>query len=644
MRTSPVSSRIPLLLLSGLLAFSALAPPRAAAVVQQITIRPANPTTCDPVGIEVAGQLSSSCYEIVGATIRGPFPPDPRCMAPVCPARFEIRVTVREPAPYSACPAVIEPYTRGFQVGQLPYGLYLVRATEVVVPWSPDSTAFPSDSSVVTTTFDVLIQPDCPPPPGCYILGFHPSDMPGVMMPSPLCTTAATRGGTACVDVQLYNTVPVGGVQAEFAIYDPFVDPAPGGPTPSGAFTFRSVEAIGAAKGFSVSSVLSLTEGTLRVILFSPEGAVLPSPAGPILRLCYDVSRVARLGEYPIVHLNEVVSDPDGNGILPCPTLRETNGRICVVSPSCDVNGDGESNILDVVRIVRCALAPKDGPEACPDTVAARADCNGDSLVDVRDVICCVRKILRLRADGPAVPPYPIGSFPWEANPATTLGFAGDVTWTSPVEGRATLRFRPGPETGGAEWSLYAAPTEVRITGLEIQSGGSGARLEWAPGPGGLAYAMLLAESGAPIDGEVLMDVRVERVVGASDPTQLDVQGLFAATSSGIGAASGIDRPTAVVPATTLQAPAVYPARPNPFVGESEVTFALPAAEKVTLRVYDVRGRLVRTLVNESRAAGVYHETWNGRDDAGRDLASGVYLLQFRAGAVSQTERVLRLK
>jgi len=52
----------------------------------------------------------------------------------------------------------------------------------------------------------------------------------------------------------------------------------------------------------------------------------------------------------------------------------------------------------------------------------------------------------------------------------------------------------------------------------------------------------------------------------------------------------------------------------------------------------------VRTLVNESRAEGVHRERWDGRDERGRDLASGVYLLKFRAGGVTRTERVLRLR
>ena len=645
MRPLPRFPRPPLALLAGLLTLLAVAAPPAAAIVQVVRILPADPTVCDPVGIEVDGMLSP-CHEIVGAEIYGPIPADPACMGPVCPARFEIRIRVREPEPGTPCLAVIEPYRRAFRVGALPAGAYVARATEIVLPWSQDSTAFPRDSSSVAVGFWVKPAPECPPAPGCYILGFHPSDMPGVMMPSPVCTITAPPGGTACLQVMLYNTTPVAGVQSAFAIYDPRLDPLPGGPVPPGLFTFQSVEAIGLAKDFTVNHTVG-SDGVVTVILYSPRGASLPPGAGPILRLCYDVSAQTPLGEYPIVHQNEVVSDPDGSALEPCPTFRETSGRICVVRrPACDVNGDGESNILDVIRIVRCVLAAHGGGEACPDTIAARADCNGDGVLDVRDVVCCVRRILRLRAEGPSVVPVPIGSFPGPGDDATTIGFVGDAVWASPVEGRATLRIQPGSSCGGAEWVLYADPARVLVRNLALRSAEDGVRLEWMADPSGsgVVYAMLFAEGGAAMAREVLIDAVLEPVVGGSGPTKIVVAGLEAATMAGLPAMSGVVRPTADVPTTAVPAPAVYPARPNPFVGQSDITFALPAPGRVTLRLYDVRGRLVRTLVNESRAAGVHHERWDGRDDAGRDLASGVYLLQFRAGGVTRTERLLRLR
>ena len=70
---------------------------------------------------------------------------------------------------------------------------------------------------------------------------------------------------------------------------------------------------------------------------------------------------------------------------------------------------------------------------------------------------------------------------------------------------------------------------------------------------------------------------------------------------------------------------------PNPFNPVTDIKFSLPRSAKVNLRVYDVGGRLVRTLVSGELAAGVHGERWDGRDEAGLNVASGVYFarLQF---------------
>ena len=68
---------------------------------------------------------------------------------------------------------------------------------------------------------------------------------------------------------------------------------------------------------------------------------------------------------------------------------------------------------------------------------------------------------------------------------------------------------------------------------------------------------------------------------------------------------------------------------PNPAHGSTRISFSLPREERVILRVYDVAGRAVRTLSRETYPAGLSSVLWDGRDDTGRRLASGVYLYQL---------------
>jgi hypothetical protein len=83
---------------------------------------------------------------------------------------------------------------------------------------------------------------------------------------------------------------------------------------------------------------------------------------------------------------------------------------------------------------------------------------------------------------------------------------------------------------------------------------------------------------------------------------------------------------------------------PNPFRSQTTIRFALPRQSDVSLGVYDVGGRLVRTLVSGARPAGRHEARWTGRDNGGRAVASGVYFYRFRAGDFSETRKILLLK
>ena len=84
---------------------------------------------------------------------------------------------------------------------------------------------------------------------------------------------------------------------------------------------------------------------------------------------------------------------------------------------------------------------------------------------------------------------------------------------------------------------------------------------------------------------------------------------------------------------------------PNPFSGSTLISYRVARPGPVTLRVYDLRGRLVRTLLAaESMAAGRHEAVWNGRDETGLDVSAGVYLLKFEAGDFRSTQSVTLVK
>ncbi len=87
---------------------------------------------------------------------------------------------------------------------------------------------------------------------------------------------------------------------------------------------------------------------------------------------------------------------------------------------------------------------------------------------------------------------------------------------------------------------------------------------------------------------------------------------------------------------------------PNPFNPVTEIRYQLPVAARLQLTVYNILGQKVRTLIEESRPAGVYSLPWDGRDDSGEPAGSGIYLLKMEASGGGarfvQTRKMVLLK
>jgi hypothetical protein len=88
-----------------------------------------------------------------------------------------------------------------------------------------------------------------------------------------------------------------------------------------------------------------------------------------------------------------------------------------------------------------------------------------------------------------------------------------------------------------------------------------------------------------------------------------------------------------------------YGNHPNPFNPSTTIAFDLPENAMTSLRVYDLGGRLVRTLVDQSSLpAGHYSVTWHGLNDAGRKVSTGVYLYRIEAGSFKEMSRMTLVK
>jgi flagellar hook assembly protein FlgD len=83
---------------------------------------------------------------------------------------------------------------------------------------------------------------------------------------------------------------------------------------------------------------------------------------------------------------------------------------------------------------------------------------------------------------------------------------------------------------------------------------------------------------------------------------------------------------------------------PNPASHQATIRLSLPAEGRVATRIYDVSGRQVRALPEEILTTGAHDLTWDGRDDAGREVAPGVYLARLSTPEGTRTARVVIMR
>ena len=83
---------------------------------------------------------------------------------------------------------------------------------------------------------------------------------------------------------------------------------------------------------------------------------------------------------------------------------------------------------------------------------------------------------------------------------------------------------------------------------------------------------------------------------------------------------------------------------PNPFNPETTISFNIPRSGIVSLDIFNIRGQKVKTLLNGHQDAGQHNVVWNGRDDNGNGVASGVYLYKMRSGTYTSSKKMILMK
>ena len=220
------------------------------------------------------------------------------------------------------------------------------------------------------------------------------------------------------------------------------------------------------------------------------------------------------------------------------------------------------------------------------------------------------------------------------------------------------VKVRDSRDLYGYQFSLVYDPAQVRIIGVH-QSGflqQPGHQTYWNAGASqqGVVRDIFECLQDAPmgIDGDgtlvTLYLVRTAQDTGL--PLSLRIAEPVLVNSRGKMVAAHPRE--ALFQAEEYQLPSqgrLLPNYPNPFNPETWVPFDLPQASEVGIQVHDASGRLVRSISLGLCPAGMYRSKaraayWDGRDDVGEEVASGVYFCTLRSGDFSQTRRMVILR
>jgi len=133
-------------------------------------------------------------------------------------------------------------------------------------------------------------------------------------------------------------------------------------------------------------------------------------------------------------------------------------------------------------------------------------------------------------------------------------------------------------------------------------------------------------------DGERIWVTWIRRV------DLLDTLSVYASYTYGVGVE---EKPVANLPPSVLELSQNYP---NPFSSYTTISYQLPSDCHVCLRIYNVAGELVRTLVRKNQELGHYSVRWDGKDEKGRVVPSGIYFYHLNAGNCTSTKRMILIQ
>jgi hypothetical protein len=422
-------------------------------------------------------------------------------------------------------------------------------------------------------------------------------------------------GDTAFVPVTLVNpnTAPVGGLQFT-VISESLTD-----------LLFESFRDSVAAFGFEANAEAH-GESTI-VLIHTETGAFIPPDTTLLGYLLYRIDEAAAPDSVLLRLADITIGDTLGVG-LPDSSV----DGVVYIGRAGDLNGDGDLNILDVIRLVRILIGKDPTPEV-GSLLFFTADVYEDGMLNIQDVVLLINKILGIASKPVAV----ISSGP-------ALVGLGALQATASGQPAIPVTITGGEVIAGLELTFSFDPARLMPGTPVLTERSAGMAMDYRAHEGVLRVVVysLGGQGIAPGAGPVLLipvsvrqeeaDLSLTIVHAALADRQAWLMPVVVETTP----AKGAGLPTVF---------ALRPARPNPFNPAVRLAYEVPQQTRVTITVYNLLGQEVVHLVDGLHAPGRYEVMWNGRNALGQPAASGVYLYRMttETGFV-QTRRMTMIK
>jgi hypothetical protein len=379
---------------------------------------------------------------------------------------------------------------------------------------------------------------------------------------------------------------------------------------------------------FSMYTNLGDSAGKATVLVFGLAGQTIPSGLDTVVYAAFSVHLDAPAEEVPLTLENAREAINPGT---PSKALATVDGKFTI-----DIFGDANlDRLVDVGDVVSLVAYILEDISFTPRESLA-ADVNGDTLLNVGDLVAMIDIILG-RWMGPSPPLYtgPMAKVELDYKDLQ-IGSSGEVKVLADLQ----------VPVAGAQLQISYEPGKVSFQAPRLSERSDHFVLQYRDDGKGKLNLVLYNFSNEPIsigDGSIL-SIPAMLTPDAQEGVKIELKEVVLSDEKAV--LIPVEGQSPSVP-TAFELNQNYP---NPFNPSTTIKFTLPSPKvgaatlPATLKIYNVLGEVVRTLLDEPMAPGVYHKIWDGRDDQGNQVASGIYFYRLRAGDFEDTKKMVLMK